>query len=442
MTSSTFIDLRINNAEQFKESVSEPSPNTKLFLVFGKTDAWANDSAPNVSNSSVSTVYEIWNNMIGGKRILGGDLAHVIPRINWTSNTVYDAYDDKRSDLFDSNTKFYVMNSDYSVYKCIANNYGKPSTSEPTSVNPNIISTTSDGYIWKYMYTINDADKLRFTTNLYIPAKTLTVDDGSLQWQVQNTAISGSIDNIIVTNGGNNYTNISNVTISITGDGTGAIATPVLNTSANTISSILIADRGSNYSYATISINDIGTGTGSAARAIISPPGGHGSDPLYELGGKNILIDAKIRYDEEGVLPVTNDYRQIALIKDPYVNLTTNVASNIAFVQALSLTCDGVGDFAQDEYVYQGASLGTASFVGRVLSWTNSTSKALIINTIGTPTISQTLIGSTSFTTRVVTSKTEGLLEKYSGRLLYVDNIKPVTRSDDQIEDFQILIKF
>jgi hypothetical protein len=442
MTSSTFIDLRINNAEQFKESVSEPSPNTKLFLVFGKTDAWANDSAPNVSNSSVSTVYEIWNNMIGGKRILGGDLAHVIPRINWTSNTVYDAYDDKRSDLFDSNTKFYVMNSDYSVYKCIANNYGKPSTSEPTSVNPNIISTTSDGYIWKYMYTINDADKLRFTTNLYIPAKTLTVDDGSLQWQVQNTAISGSIDNIIVTNGGNNYTNISNVTISITGDGTGAIATPVLNTSANTISSILIADRGSNYSYATISINDIGTGTGSAARAIISPPGGHGSDPLYELGGKNILIDAKIRYDEEGVLPVTNDYRQIALIKDPYVNLTTNVASNIAFVQALSLTCDGVGDFAQDEYVYQGASLETASFEGRVLSWTNSTSKALIINTIGTPTISQTLIGSTSFTTRVVTSKTEGLLEKYSGRLLYVDNIKPVTRSDDQIEDFQILIKF
>lgn len=442
MTSSTFIDLRINNAEQFKESVSEPSPNTKLFLVFGKTDAWANDSAPNVSNSSVSTVYEIWNNMIGGKRILGGDLAHVIPRINWTSNTVYDAYDDKRSDLFDSNTKFYVMNSDYSVYKCIANNYGKPSTSEPTSVNPSIISTTSDGYIWKYMYTINDADKLRFTTNLYIPAKTLTVDDGSLQWQVQNTAISGSIDSIIVTNSGNNYTNVSNITISITGDGTGAIATPVLNTSANTISSILIADRGFNYSYATISINDIGTGTGSAARAIISPPGGHGSDPLYELGGKNILIDAKIRYDEEGILPVTNDYRQIALIKDPYVNLTTNVVSNIAFVQALSLTCDGVGDFTQDEYVYQGASLGTASFVGRVLSWTNSTSKALIINTIGTPTISQTLIGSTSFTTRVVTSKTEGLLEKYSGRLLYVDNIKPVTRSDDQIEDFQILIKF
>jgi hypothetical protein len=111
MSSSTFIDLRINNAEQLKESVSEPSPNTKLFLVFGKTDAWANDASPNVSNTSIATVYEVWNNMIGGKRILGGDISLAIPRINWTSGTNYDAYDHMRSDLFDTNTKFYIMNS-------------------------------------------------------------------------------------------------------------------------------------------------------------------------------------------------------------------------------------------------------------------------------------------------------------------------------------------
>lgn len=442
MSSTTFIDLRINNADQFKESVSEPSPNTKLFLVFGKTDAWANDSSPNIANSSVATVYEVWNNMIGGKRILGGDMSHVIPRINWTSNTVYDAYDDRRDDLFDSNTKFYVMNSDYSVYKCIANNYGIASTTQPTSVNPSIISTTGDGYVWKYMYTINDAEKLRFTTNEYIPVKTLTTDDGSLQWQVQNTAISGSIDSIIVTGSGNNYTNVSNVTITISGDGTSATAVATLNTTTNTVSSITITDRGSGYSYATVSISDTTIGSGATARAIISPPGGHGSDPLYELGGKNIMIDAKIRYDEEGILPVTNDFRQIALLKDPYVNQTSNVASNIAFVQAMTVVCDGVDNYAQDETVYQGASLGTASFTGRVVSWNSGTSKLLLINTTGTISLSTTILGSTSFTARVVTSKTDGLLEKHSGRLLYIDNIKPVTRSDDQIEDFQILLKF
>jgi hypothetical protein len=442
MSSTTFIDLRINNAEQFKESVSEPSPNTKLFLVFGKTDAWANDSSPNIANSSIATVYEVWNNMIGGKRILGGDMSHVIPRINWTSNTVYDAYDDRRADLFDANTKFYVMNSDYSVYKCIANNYGIASTTQPTSVNPSIITTTSDGYVWKYMYTINDADKLRFTTDEYIPVKTLTTDDGSLQWQVQNTAISGSIDSIIVTGNGNNYTNVSNVTITISGDGTSASAVATLNTTTNTVSSITITDRGFGYSYATVSISDTTIGSGATARAIISPPGGHGSDPLYELGGKNIIIDAKIRYDEEGILPVTNDFRQIALLKDPYVNQTSNVAANIAFIQAMTVVCDGVGNYTQDEIVYQGASLGTASFTGRVVSWNSDTSKLLLINTTGTISLSTTMLGSTSFTARVVTSKTDGLLEKHSGRLLYVDNIKPVTRSDDQIEDFQILLRF
>ena len=203
-----------------------------------------------------------------------------------------------------------------------------------------------------------------------------------------------------------------------------------------------MTDSGTGYTYATVSITDSGSGTGATARAIISPPGGHGSNPLYELGGKNILIDAKLRYDEEGVLPVTNDYRQISLLKDPFIRQTTNVASNIAFVQAFTATCDGVGNYNEDEIVYQGSSLSTATFRGRVLSWNSTTSKLLLINTEGTPTVSQSIIGSTSFTTRVITSFTDGTLEKYSGRLLYVDNIKPITRSSDQVEDFQILLKF
>ena len=442
MSSSTFIDLRINNAEQLKESVSEPSPNTKLFLVFGKTDAWANDASPNVSNTSIATVYEVWNNMIGGKRILGGDISLAIPRINWTSGTNYDAYDHMRSDLFDTNTKFYIMNSSYSVYKCISNNNGKISTSEPTSVNPETVSTTNDGYSWKYMYTLSDAEKIRFVSSEYIPVKTLTTDDGSLQWQVQENAIDGSINTIFVTNSGNNYSNVSNIVVSISGDGTSATAEATINSISNTISTINMTDKGTGYTYATVTITDAGAGSNATAKAIISPLGGHGSDPVYELGGKNIIIDAKLRYDEEGILPTTNDYRQIAILKDPYINLTTNVATNIAFVQATSVICDGVGNYSEDEIVYQGASLGTATFTGRVVSWNSVTSKLLLINTTGTLTLQQSLIGSTSFVVRITTSKTDGLLKKYSGRLLYVDNIKPVVRSNDQIEDFQILIKF
>ena len=50
MSSATFIDLRVNNAQQFKESVSEPTPNTKLYMTIGRSMPWANDLAPNVAN--------------------------------------------------------------------------------------------------------------------------------------------------------------------------------------------------------------------------------------------------------------------------------------------------------------------------------------------------------------------------------------------------------
>ena len=42
--------------------------------------------------------------MIGGKRILGGDVYHVIPRHDWKVNTIYTAYDHMNSTLYDANT--------------------------------------------------------------------------------------------------------------------------------------------------------------------------------------------------------------------------------------------------------------------------------------------------------------------------------------------------
>lgn len=436
----TFVDLKVNAAEQFKESVSESDANTNLFLTFGKVAAWANEASPDTANTCVATVREIWSNMIGGKKILGGDMHHVIPRIDWTANTVYTAYDDMLPGLCETN--FYAMNSDYSVYKCISNNRGALSTVEPTSVNPAITSSTSDGYVWKYLYTVSDAEKLRFTTDGYMPVKTLMADDGSLQWQVQSEAEDGTIDAIYLSNVGIGYANSSNITISISGDGQDAAAQATVNTTTNTISSIIITNPGTDYTYATVTITDAGSGAYAAGRAIISPPGGHGSNPLYELCGRNIMINAKFRYDEDGVFPTTNDFRQIALVKDPISALTSNVATNTAFFQAFSLITSGTGSYAQDEIVYQGASPSSYTFKGRVVSWNATTGQIKIINTDGEPTAALSLVGVTSTTSRTVSSVTHGVMEPRTGRVLFVDNIEPVTRSDDQIEDFRIVVKF
>ena len=86
-------EINLYNAKQFKESVSEPNPSN-VYITFGKTLAWSNDAAPPVANTGVVTFYDVWRNMIGGKKLTGNDIRHVIPRFNWTTNTVYYAYDD------------------------------------------------------------------------------------------------------------------------------------------------------------------------------------------------------------------------------------------------------------------------------------------------------------------------------------------------------------
>lgn len=438
-------NLNIFNAEQFKESVSE-SANSSIYFTIGKVTPWANDSNPPQANTSVTALYEVYRNMIGGKRITGNDMYHCIPRINWTQGFVYDQYDHCSCslNLFDPNSKFYIVTTNWDVYKCISNNNGAPSQNVPIQKITTGTVTEVDGYTWKYMYSISPAEQLRFTTDQYIPIKTLDVDDNSLQWDVQQNAINGGLEYIEVVSGGQDYKDNTKIWLTITGDGTGANAFAQTNVLSNTISAIIIDRPGSGYTYAEVLAYDDSTfGIGAQLRAIISPPGGHGSDPLRELGGSNLMINMRLRYDEDGKLPVTNDFRQIALLRDPLSYGEETVRTNTAFSQTTTLTLSGVGDdnFFEDEIVYQGTSLATATFKGTVVSW-NGINQIKLIDVSGIVE-SQTLIGAQSGATGVVSIPfTEPELEPYSGELLYIDNIEPISRASDQIEDFKIVLKF
>jgi hypothetical protein len=68
-------------------------------------------------------------------------------------------------------SKFFVITSDYNVYKCLDNNSGAASTSKPyaTTHEPVI---TADGYMWKYMYTIPNSLVNKFVTPDDIPVTT------------------------------------------------------------------------------------------------------------------------------------------------------------------------------------------------------------------------------------------------------------------------------
>lgn len=433
-------NLEIFNAKQFKDSVSEAS-GASLYLSLGKCYPWANDAGPPLANTSVSAYYELWDNMIAAKKITGNDVRHCIPRFDWTSGETYYAYDNliDTKDLMNPSTPFYVLTDEWNVYKCLSNNYGAISTYKPSSISTTTDFETADGYVWKYMYTISSEEKLRFITSDYIPVKTLLVDDGSLQWGVQNNSIDGAIHNIIVTNPGSYPAN--DIFITITGDGKQANAYAITNPISQTLKEIIIDNKGLGYTYATV-IVDSPTGEGAGTRAIISPVGGHGSDPLAELGGSSLVLNVQFKSDENNKFPVTNDYRQVALIEDPKVYQSTVTMSNTSVAQVTILTLAGTSaEYVEDENVYQGTSMIDSAYSGKVVEWDSANQALKITNVRGTPT-AELLTGETSGAARFIRVIDTPDMQPYSGKLLYIDNIKPIARTIDQTEDFKIILNF
>lgn len=442
--SSTFSDnLRILNAEIFKETLSSITANNKLYLTFGHPTPWANEAEPTSANSSIVTFNQIWDNMLGARLLTGNDVRNVIPRIDWQANTIYQAYHHATCDPFDiANNKFYVLTSDWNVYKCLSNNYGANSTVMPTQIFTDRPIEEADGYIWKFMFNVPEADRLRFTTEHYIPIKTLRTDDASLQWMVQDNATEGAIEIINVLDGGQNYTNANNIIITITGDGTGAMANARVNTITNTISHIIVTARGQNYTRANVSIIDgLGIGSGALAEVVIPPAGGHGADPLRELGGHALILNPRLG-QELGKFPTHNDYRQAAIIANPLLYNSSNAATNVAYSQFMqAIMSSGAASYVDDEIVYQGTSLANATFTGVVSRWDGGNNTLNIINIRGAIQ-AEVLIGRTSGTAKFVETVINPELEPYTGQLLYLNNMTPITRSEDQVEDYKIILRF
>jgi hypothetical protein len=115
-------------------------------------------------------------------------------------------YRDTDEDMYDRT--YYVLTDENNVYKCIFNNKGGASTVKPTGFSTSSF-TTSDGYTWKYMYTISLGDANKFLTSVHMPVKTITASDGSTesdrQLAVQNAAVNGAIEVIETVNVGSGY---------------------------------------------------------------------------------------------------------------------------------------------------------------------------------------------------------------------------------------------
>ena len=315
-------EFRIHNAKQFREMFSEAAQyggatasaalSTNMYLFIGKSAAWSgsyndgtttyqvsdtaqpdpnNTNAPS-SDTTANTSYSHWKDMIAAKKVASSDVSHVIARNNWTSGRYYSMYDDtvKFSSLTASQASqnvntgsadttatlypMYVMNSTFKVYKCLYNNKNEsgrplPSTVEPTHTTTSAAAPAaqSDGYVWKYMYTISAAESLKFVTSSYIPVKQIrdanaygqggtaggmTVggakDDSSDQVLVERNAVDGALDIFVISADGVNYHFENNKAIA-SGTGTSLVVSAPTLTTANAYanSSVYFTYGGTSY---------------------------------------------------------------------------------------------------------------------------------------------------------------------------------------------------
>ncbi len=209
--------FKIHNAEQFIESLSETSA-TYLYLFIGKVEVWDDESsAPAPTDSVSNTSFDYWRSMIAAKKLSSADVSHIIPRINWQTSTAYSSYSHTTNDIFANN--FYVVTDDLNVYKCLQNNVANgASTIKPTGTSSGLIELT-DGYKWKFMYTISPQEILKFTTSEYIPVKKIgSLNDGSAQYSIEQASVDGSIDVINRTSNGNFLIELSSGPTDVTGN--------------------------------------------------------------------------------------------------------------------------------------------------------------------------------------------------------------------------------
>ena len=186
--------------------------------------------------------------------------------IDWTTGTVYDQYDDALTTSHTapsgattlSAANFYVLTDEFNVYKCLSNNFGGQSTVKPTGTGTEVFET-ADKYKWKFLFQIGSSDRTKFLSTEYLPVRKVS-GAGEPDFD-----INGEIDSVTISSGGAGYT--SSPTVTIQGDGEGAVATATV--AAGQVTAITIVNGGYGYSFADVKLTGGGFTTIARADAVL-----------------------------------------------------------------------------------------------------------------------------------------------------------------------------
>ena len=419
------------------------------FIGIGKADQWNTDDTPPAIVNSEKEKRDFRVNLQSIIRTT--DASFVANRYNWTSGTIYNAYTDNNS----TNTNYYVLTGNNRVYLCVQqaknqSGVAQTSTVDPDNIGANLNSKkTSDGYVWKYLFTLGAVRSNKFLSANYLPVEKVDSSEflgiiETQQLQVQKAASAGQVVGFRILNAGTGYSTGSVPNVTIVGDGFGARAVATVS-NAGTISKLEVKDSegnlafGSGYSFANVDF-DYG-----AARAIpIISFNGLGSDPREDLNSVSIMINSKPDGIQNGSFIVENDFRQIGLIKNPKDTLNDSDFKLTDANVLRKLTLSSVTNFDSDnsrDALIEGVTSGAKAFVddlrGDTFFYHQNDSSGYKSFTLSETIRDVDNAGHTA----IVSSDSDGLVNPFSGEVLYIENRNAVIRDAAQTEDIKLIVQ-
>lgn len=427
------------------------SSGVSYHIAVGKSEPY--DSADTVT-TPINAQREVRNAQLSMQSVkIITDKSFVVPRYNWSKGSIYSAWSDNVSGYPDE--PFYVYTDEQYVYVCLQQGRNAAGQAVTSTVKPTGTGTghiiTSDGYVWKFLYSVGALRESKFQSSNYIPIQYVASTDSSspiddtTQKTIQDAAIPGQILGYRITNTGTGYTSVPTVTIS--GNGTGAKATAFLN--GTSLSKIEVKESsgekvfGRDYDYAQVTITGGGGGVNAKAEPIISVANGVGADPRDDLKSTAVMFNIKPDGDEDSDWVVGNDFRQIMLIrniKDSAAGTiyTGNTGNALKRMDISSIT----NAFTRDQTI-EGQVSGAKAVIDNIdpdsLFYHQNEATGFKTFQNGEIINEQNADGSATIDSADVPGARD--VDPATGQILYIDNRAAISRSADASEDIKVIIQ-
>lgn len=441
---------------------------TEYYIGIGRSEQWdSNDAATTPINSKYDVV-DFKQRLQGLKKVEAASF--VVPRQNWVFGTIYPQWDDQRAGAISASRYYYVVTDNYGVYICLRTGKNKQGVVQPSLIKPDLSNNspfeTSDGYVWKFLYTISALNANYFLSSQYMPVQRQeSIDSNSTgielkQFEIQQTAGGGRISSFVMTNVGSGYGTAGAIpSITIRGDGEltfGDSASlhviPVIDSNAGTITALKNAPIGAtlnyldSYNFGEVIIGPDGSGGDSAqARPVIGPDPGFGFDPRKDLKANAVMFRSKILDNDDDFI-IGQDFRQIGLIKDPKVGDSTGDFSAITGIAAKHMTLSSFTVALSKDKTIKGVSSNAQGFIDNIDSSVSTGTRVFYHQSpetgfkkfIDGETI-QEINGNGEGT--IDSALKPGEINNLSGEVLYLDNRTAVQRATNQSEDIKVIIQ-